>query len=173
MSETQTLVLRSGKVAFYGVTANLTTTFNRMTNFSDLSRSSNPSEYKPKYVDESMERDYITGYSPALAYTFDQFTNNPVHSDIINITDNELKGTDAVRDIVVVDFSTPGTATGSYKASKRAYSVIPDSDGKGTDAYQYVGNFKTAGSKVDGEATTTDEWKTITFTVKSASTPAT
>lgn len=164
MSNTQSLVLRSGKVAFYGVTDATTTTYFRMTNFSDLSRSSNPTEYNPKYVDESMERDYVTGYSPSISYTFDQFTNNMVHNDIIAITDDELRGNEAVREIIVVDFSKAGAATDAFKATKRSYSVIPDSDGKGTDAYQYTGNFKSAGNKVDGEAVSTDNWMTITFT---------
>lgn len=46
---------------------------------------------------------------------------------------------------------------------KRLWSVIPDTEGDGTDALIYKGSFKAAGEIVKGTATTTDGWKTCTF----------
>lgn len=46
---------------------------------------------------------------------------------------------------------------------KRDWSVIPDTEGDGTDALIYKGSFKAAGDAVKGTATTTDNWQTCTF----------
>ena len=43
-------------------------------------------------------------------------------------------------------------------------TVIPDTEGDGTDALIYKGSFKAAGEITKGTATTTDGWKTCTFT---------
>ena len=42
--------------------------------------------------------------------------------------------------------------------------LIPDTEGDGTDALIYKGSFKAAGEITKGTATTTDGWKTCTFT---------
>jgi len=158
----ENLVLRSDKVAFYEVPGT-TPVIHRMTGFTSASTSRNPKEYSRQYVDEKFETSSVTGYSPAIGYTFDQYSGNAVHDDIVTITDDEKTGTDAVRNIVTVDFSKEGTIAGTYVARKRAFSVIPDADGDGTDAYQYSGNFKVAGETIKGVATSADDWKTITF----------
>lgn len=112
MAETkEKLVSRSRKVAFMGVTSGTggsgTETFHRMTKFTDMSKSSNPAEYSRQYVDEDGEVTDVTGYSPEISYAFDMYENNAVHNDIIDITDNEKMGDDAVRNIIVVDFTRP------------------------------------------------------------------
>ena len=72
-------------------------------------------------------------------------------------------GTAAVRTIVVVDFTKPTSNTDEYQATARDFSVIPDSEGGSMDAYTYSGNFKVKGSKIEGTATSTDDWLTLTF----------
>lgn len=83
------LVTREKKVAFMGCVAESETTYNRMRHFTSLSRSSNPNEYSRKYVDEAGENTDVTGYAPSIAYAFDQYIDDPVHDEIIAISDGE------------------------------------------------------------------------------------
>ena len=156
-----TLVKRSDKVAFYGVKSTGDTyTYHRMQGFTDMSTSKNPIEYSRQYVDEDFEQSDVVGYSPSIAYGFDQFAGNAVHEDIAKISDDELLGTDAIRPIILVDL----TKTTGVNAVKRDFAVIPDSEGDSTDAYTYSGNLKVKGDKIKGTATSADGWLTITFT---------
>ena len=99
MADTRTLVPRSQKVLFYGVPAASgdTITYHRMKGFTDVSTSKNAKEYTRQYVDELFEQTDVTGYSPSTSYGFDQYAGDPVHADIVKITDNELIGSNAVR----------------------------------------------------------------------------
>ena len=99
MADTRTLVPRSQKVLFYGVPAASgdTTTYHRMKGFTDVSTSKNAKEYTRQYVDELFEQTDVTGYSPSTSYGFDQYAGDPVHADIVKITDDELIGSNAVR----------------------------------------------------------------------------
>ena len=160
------LVRRDEKIAYLGIGA----TIYRMTNFTDFSNSKNPREYTRQYVDKSFEDSDVLGYSHSIAYGFDQYTDNPVHTAIADIHDNEKKGTDAEFFIYVVDKTTAGSMAGSYKCKKRKFVVIPDADGDGTDAYTYSGTLKVKGAIINGEAATTDDWATITFTPDSGAT---
>ena len=160
----KTIVKRSDKVAFFGVVSEDSVTFHRMTGFTDLSTSKNPAEYSRQYVDESFETTDVIGYSPSMSYNFDQFTENPVHEDIVSISDNEMIGNAAVRSILVVDFTKEGETEGTFKARKRDFAVIPDSEGDGTEAFTYSGTFKVKGETVVGTVTSTDSWQTCTFT---------
>lgn len=152
---------RADKVAFMGLT-DKADTFNRMHGFTDMGKSSNPSEYSRRYVDERTERSDVTGYAPEIGYGFDQTKGDKVQQVIVDITDDEVTGKKVT--IVTVDFSQEGTGPNSYVARKREYSVIPDSDGDSTDAYTYSGSFKAAGDIVKGTATSTDDWETCSFT---------
>lgn len=165
MAVNEKLVTRDKKVAFMAVGGKDETIFTRMTKFTSMSKSSNPVEYSRTYVDEAAERSDVTGYAPSIAYGFDQYENNEVHNDIISITEGEKVGDDAIRTILIVDFTAPVTAsdTTKYKAVKRNYSVIPDSDGGDENAYTYSGNFKASGAKEEVTVTSTDEWKTCTI----------
>lgn len=160
------LVRRNQKVAFYGVPSSSgdTATNTRMTKFTGLSTSKNAKEYSRQYVDEAFETSDVVGYSPSISYEFDLHEGNAVHEDIVSISDNEKLGSEAIRDIIVVDMTTAGTASNSQKAIKRAFSVIPGSEGDDDNAYTYSGDFKCAGEIISGEATSADGWKTITFT---------
>lgn len=152
------LVKRSGKVAFFGVLQqDGGYKFCRMTHFTDMATSKNAQEYSRKYVDEDFERSDITGYSPSIAYSFDLCMGNPVHDDMVGISDDEMTGDDAVRPIVVVDmFKTENNAI------VRDFAVIPDTEGDSMDNYTYSGNLKVRGEKVFGTATSADDWQTIT-----------
>ena len=141
-----TLVKRSDKVAFYGIKAaeGDTYTYHRMQGFTDMSTSKNPIEYSRQYVDEDFEQADVVGYSPSIAYGFDQFAGNAVHEDIAKISDDELLGSAAIRPIVLVDL----TKASGVNAVKRDFAVIPDSEGDSTDAYTYSGNLKVKGDKI-------------------------
>lgn len=138
---TEKLVTRSGKVAFMKVQEQ----YIRMQYFTEMSKSANPKEYSRSYVDVDGEVTDVTGYAPSIAYAFDYYKGNKVHEEIIKITDDELKGTDAVREIIIVDMNSKEEVGSTYNAISRSYSVIPDAEGDSTDAYTYSGNFKSNG----------------------------
>lgn len=171
MGITGNLVKRHQKVAYYGVptSAGSTPTFTRMQGFTSMSTSKNSIEYSRQYVDEAFEESDVTGYSPSMSYAFDQYKGNAVHDDIVNITDNELTGNDAVREIVLVDLADKKTG-GGYAARKRSFAVIPDSEGDSTDAYTYSGTFKTKGEGTKGTAVLAADEQTVTFTEDSTAT---
>ena len=156
------LVKRSDKVAYYGVPVDGEVTYYRMTGFTEIATTKNASEYSRQYVDEEFSQTDITGYSTSVSYEFDRYKGNAVHDDIITITDGELIGTDAVRNIVMVDL-TDGDESG-YGAMMRSFAVIPDSEGGSNDAYTYSGTFKVKGSRVMGKAVLTEDGNTLTFT---------
>ncbi|MBR4874662.1 MAG: hypothetical protein IKU87_02440 [Clostridia bacterium] len=156
------LVKRSDKVAFFGVVNGDGVTYHRMKGFTDISVSRNPKEYSRQYVDEEFERTDVVGYATSMAYGFDQHAGDSVHDDIVSIHDNELIGADAVRSIIIVDFTKQENG-GAYVARKRDFSVIPDGEGSSMDAYTYSGTLKTAGDTVVGTATSSDSWDTCTF----------
>ena len=153
------VVKRSDKVAFYGVTNGETVVYHRMKGFTDISISRNPKEYSRQYV----------GYATSMSYGFDQHIGDAVHEDIAAVHDSELLGTDAVRSIIIVDFTKKGSTDKTFVARKRDFAVIPDGEGDSMDAYTYSGTLKTAGDTVVGTAATEDDWETCTFTEDSAS----
>ena len=155
-----TLITRAKVVAFYGVKEGETVTYHRMQGFTALNVTKNPKEYTRQYVDEEFEQTDVTGFSPSMAYTFDRYKGNKVHDDIVKLTDGEKIGSEAIRDIVVVDLSV---AEGSPNAYKRSFSVIPDTEGDSMDAYTYSGTFRTKGEKVEGTATVGKDALTCTF----------
>ena len=157
------LVKRSDKVTFFGVKNGETVVFKRMTGFTELNTSKNPKEYNRQYVDEEFEQSDIVGYSPSMSFAFDKYSDNDIHKDLASISDNELCGDAAVRSLIIVDL-TDGSDENGYKAVKRDFSVICDSEGNSMDAYTYSGNFKVKGEKVFGVAKSEDDWQTITFT---------
>lgn len=142
------------------------TTYDRMIGFTDGGRSLNPTTYDRRYIDEKTERSDVVSYSTEIAYAFDRMVDNAVHGRIAEIHDKELVG--QVVEIVTVNFNEKGTAEGTFKARKRTYSVVPDSDGDGTDAYTFSGSFKASGDIIEGTATSTDEWTTCTFVTDGA-----
>lgn len=173
MAETERkLVKRSDKVAFLGCLDDLgvTPTFNRMRGFTTLSQSKNPAEYSRRYIDEDQEQTDVTGYSPSFEFGFDQYVGDPVHEEIVDILDNEKLGNDAVREVVIVDFSQKLLSpANSYKAVKRSYAIIGDTEGDSTDAYTYSGTLRTKGNRVVGSATVDGDGQVATFTTGNVS----
>lgn len=153
------LVIRSRKVTFMETGID---EFTRMKGFTNMATNKNPEEYSRKYVDEDFETTDVVGMSTSIEYEFDLFEDNPVHKTLVDISDKEKLGDDAVVDIVVVDF-TEEDLVGGYKAVKRAFAVVPESDGDGTEAYTYGGNFKVKGERIEGVATSDDDWQTCIF----------
>ena len=158
------LVKRSDKVSFLGCLKDSSETFNRMRGFTTLSGSKNPSEYSRRYVDEEFETTHVTGYSPSIDFGFDQYIGDSVHEEMVEILDGEKLGTEARRNIVTVDFSQPVGEEGSYKAVKREYAIIGDSEGDSMDAYTYSGTFRATGKRIVGTATVDETGAVATFT---------
>lgn len=136
----QKLVKRNKKVAFMNVSTTAIANFLRMTKFTEISKAKNAQEYSRTYVDEDGEVTDVTGYSEEISYAFDEHEENLVHQKIINITDDELTGPDALVDILIVDFTQP--IDGGYKARLRTYTTVPDTEGDDENAYTYSGTFK-------------------------------
>ena len=148
----RTLIKRSDKVSFLGCLDGSTETFNRMRGFTTLSGAKNPIEYSRQYVDEEFETTDVVGFSPSIDFGFDQYTDDAVHEEMVEILDGEYTGTEARRNIVTVDFSQP-VQGGGYKAVKREYAIIGDAEGDSMDAYTYSGTFKSTGKRIEGTAT--------------------
>lgn len=151
------LVDRAKKVAF----AKVGETHKRMRGFTSLSTSKNPKEYTRQYVDELFETTDVVGISASMEFGFDQYTNDEVHALFVDIIDNEKIGSDALVEIVVVDFTKQSGA--GYEATKRNWSVIPNTEGGSLDAYTYEGTLRVNSSLVKGTATTTDDWLTAVW----------
>ena len=146
------MVKRSDKVAFYGIPDDSGKfAFTRMKGFTELSTSKTPGEYTRQSVDEETERTSVVRYSPVMSFSFDEFSGDAVLADLAGIIDDEKLGSDAEREIIVVDFSKE--VGGGYKAVKRRSSDIADSEGDSMDAYTYSGSFSACGEKVKGVAT--------------------
>lgn len=160
----RTLVKRSDKVSFLGCLDNGTETFNRMRGFTTLSGSKNSIEYSRQYVDEEFETTDVVGFSPSMEFGFDQYKDDAAHEEMVEILDGEYTGTAARRNIVTVDFSQPGETSGTYKAVKREYAVIGDTEGDSLEAYTYSGTFRSTGKRITGTATVSSDGTTTTFT---------
>lgn len=156
-----TLVKRSDKVAYLGVGD--TPTYYRMTGFTASTNNKNPKEYTRQYVDEDFEQTDVTGYSPSIDFTFDQYIDNPVHEALVSLIDGETIGTDAVVSIVIVD-KADVVSTGVYNAVQRDYAVVAGSDGDSMDAYTYSGTFRIKGLRTTGTATLNADESIATFT---------
>ena len=156
------LVTRNKKVAFMNVSTTGVANFLRMTKFTEISKSKNPTEYSRTYVDEDGEVTDVTGYSEEISYAFDLHTGNLVHQKIVDITDTEKVGNDALVQILQVDF-TKQVGEG-YEARLRTYSVVPDTEGDSTDAYTYSGSFKKNNNMTIGVATMNADNTVATFT---------
>ena len=162
------MVNRADKIAFAKMVSAEGTTYQRLRGFSELSESKNPTEYSRKYVDEKNERSEVTGYAPELSFDFDEYSENTIQAEIVKVFDEELTGEATLIEIVVVNLSKETEANGTYEASCRVFSIIPDSSGNETDRMNYTGSFKAYSDIIKGSATTNDAWETATFTPAAA-----
>lgn len=151
---------RADIVNFMGETTDATE-FLRMSGFTDHGKSFNAQTYERRYVDEKTIRTDVIGYATQIAYTFDRIKDNKVHDLVASVHDEEKVG--VLVPIISVNFNEKvEEEANTYKARKRMYSIIPDADGAGTDAYQYSGNFASTGEIVECKVTSSDGFKTIT-----------
>ena len=154
------LVQRHKILAFYALPVGQSGdsfVWKRMNYFTELGMTKNPEEYERKYVDEAAKRTDIVAYAPSIGYAFDRHNSDGVQSDIIDITNREKLGEDAIRQIAWIDISSDtANCVGYY----RRYSVIPDSEGDDENTYTYSGNFKACGELQQGSFTSSDDWET-------------
>ena len=155
------LVKRNGKVAYMDISTTSVANFQRMRKFTEISKSKNATEYSRTYVDEDGEVTDVTGYSEEISYAFDLYKGNLVHQKLVDITDNEKTGNDALVRILTVDFSKP--VGSGYEARLRTYSVVPDAEGDSTDAYTYSGAFRKNSNMTIGVATMNADNTVATF----------
>ena len=156
------LVKRNGKVAYMDISTTSVANFQRMRKFTEISKSKNATEYSRTYVDEDGEVTDVTGYSEEISYAFDLYKGNLVHQKLVDITDNEKTGNDALVKILTVDFSKP--VGSGYEARLRTYSVVPDTEGDSTEAYTYSGSFRKNSGFTIGIAVISEDGLTATFT---------
>ncbi len=170
MEEELKFYKRSDVVNFMGLTADAAE-FLRMKGFTSVPDNTNVETDETKYVDEKNKRKRTTGYATEKSYEADRIIGNPIHDLLAEV--QELEQTDVNVPIVTVDFNKEGTTANTYKARKRLYNVIPDSAGDDENKYTISGTFGANGEIEEGIATSTDNWKTCTFTANSAGTPST
>jgi len=157
------LINRHDKVAYYGVKdTDGNVIYHRMCGFTKMDTSKNPVEYSRRYIDESFEQTDVVAFSPSISFAFDRYSGNPVHEDIVQLADNEIMGTDAVRSIVIADISTKND-NGECSAIMRDFSVMVENEGYSSDAYTLSGTMSTKGEKVFGKAVLSDDAQTLTF----------
>lgn len=128
--------------------------YTRMQGFTGAGKSLNPITYSRRYVDEAFERETTTGYSTNISYEFDRIQGNAVHNKICQVHDEELLGANC--EILRVNTIT-------NEASLRNFDINPDTDGDGTDAYTYSGNFHANGEIQKGTGTVSADGLTATF----------
>lgn len=158
------LIKRHEKVAYYGVKdSDGNIVFRRMCGFTKMDTSKNPVEYTRRYIDESFEQTDVVAFSPSIAFSFDRYSENPVHDDIVSLSENEVLGTDAVRSIVIADVTTKDES-GAVSAVKRDFSVMVESEGNSLDAYTLSGTMNTKGEKIFGKAMLSEDLSTLVFT---------
>lgn len=168
MDEELKFYKRSDVVNFMGLTANATE-YIRMKGFTSVPDNTNVETDETKYVDEKNKRKRTTGYATEKSYEADRIIGNKIHDMLAEV--QELEQTDVNRPIVTVDFNKEGTTSGTYYARRRLYNVIPNSSGDDENKYTISGTLGANGEIEEGEATSTDNWKTCTFTIKTASEP--
>jgi hypothetical protein len=159
-----TLVKRSDKLTYMLVDAE----YKLVEGCTVLTTNKNPKEYSRQYVHQNFEKNDVTGYSPSIDFTFDQYSDNEVHDALVALINGEKLGTAAIVSIVVVD-KADEVSTGVYNATQRDYAVVGGTEGDSMDAYTYSGTFKVNGTKIEGTATLNAAETVATFTASGVS----
>ena len=147
------LVARKENVAFYQINAEAN--FCRMEEFTQL--------FTDKHAKvEAREGICSVRFRPVIQYCFDQFRDNAVHSDIVDIHTKERPGEAEKRKIVTVNF-TQLIGEDAYAASMHTFAVVPGSEGEALRTCRYTGSFYALDAVSYGKATSDDGWKTCTF----------
>lgn len=133
------------------------TTFNRMKGFTSGENSSNAETDETKYIDEPSTRKRVTGYAKEIAYEADRIVGDMIHNFLSEV--EILEKTNINVEIVTVDFNIKKGS--GYYATKRIYSVIPDSSGGDENKYTISGTFGANGDIIVGTATPLDNANSI------------
>lgn len=133
------------------------TTFNRMKGFTSGENSSNAETDETKYIDEPSTRKRVTGYAKEIAYEADRIVADMIHNFLAEV--EILEKTNINVEIVTVDFNIKKGS--GYYATKRIYSVIPDSSGGDENKYTISGTFGANGDIIVGTATPLDNANSI------------
>jgi len=167
MDEELKIYNRHDIVNFMGLTADAEE-YLRMKGFTSAEDSTNVETDETKYVDQKNKRKRTTGYASEKSYEADRIVGNKIHERLAQV--QELEETDVNLPVVTVDFNKESTTKGTFYARRRLYSVIPDSAGGDENKYTISGTLGANGEIEEGEATSTDGWKTCTFTKKATTT---
>ena len=133
------------------------TTFLRMKGFTSQENSPNAETDETKYVDEPSTRKRVTGFAKEIAYEADRIVGDAIHNFLADV--EELEQANINVEIVTVDFNRKKGA--GYYATKRIYSVIPDSSGGDENKYTISGTFGANGDIIVGTATPLDNANSI------------
>lgn len=147
---------RDNIVNFMSVKVN-GTTFLRMKGFTSQENSSNAETDETKYVDEPSKRKRTTGFAKEIGYEADRIVGDTIHNFLAEV--EELEKTNVNVEIVTVDFNRKKGS--GYYATKRIYSVIPDSSGGDENKYTISGAFGANGGIIVGTATPLDNTNSV------------
>jgi len=117
--------------------------------FTSLSEAKNPQQYSYHHFDEPCEFSDVVGYSPSMAFSIDVHSGDPVISTLIRIADHELVGTDARREILIINKWDP-LAPGIYRAYRRLYAIASASRAAGTGVMTCSGTMHVCGRLMTG-----------------------
>ena len=168
---------RSEKLSFLEVqTSNGESEYYRMEAFTNLEFSQNTEESSVQFVDEDTKRTRVVGHSESVNYEFVHYIGQPALEELVKITEGEMVGKAAVRNIVTVDMTTANLSTGNdytARATIRPYSVVPSSNGGSTEHMSYS-TFKANGTKknITVGCNKDNEWQKITIQTNSTSVSA-
>lgn len=133
------------------------TTFLRMKGFTSQENSPNAETDETKYIDEPSTRKRVTGFAKEISYEADRIKGNVIHNFLADV--EELEQANINVEIITVDFNRP--KGNGYYATKRIYSVIPDSSGGDENKYTISGTFGANGDIIVGTATPLDNANSI------------
>lgn len=132
--------------------------------FTDATTAMNPNTYQRQYIHERTGQSDVISYAPAMAYSADMDTADPVLAFLWKVGNERLIGEAATTDIVTVLTWEAGSTSGTKKAYKQRIAIIPENPGSGAAGSPLAlsGNLSFKGDAVTGE------WneQTKTFTEK-------
>lgn len=118
--------------------------------FTSFPENKNPKEYTRKYINYQTEKTDVIGYAPSIEYSADCISDDPVVKEIMKIHDGELVGDATHRNVISVNRWEEDSSAHTCPATKRAYAIIPNTKGDGTDALVYTGTMKAVSDIVHG-----------------------
>jgi len=121
-----------------------------------LTEEFNPETESKHYINMASASNQIKSYAPTISVEKEYIKDEELQKWIDEKVRLLPVGKEAESDYIRINILETASADGSYPAIKRKFAVIGDSEGNGTDAYQYSGTFKTAGSSIKGSATITE-----------------